>query len=314
MTVDIIIALIAAATAVIGTLSTPPIWVKIALISLAVLTLCAAIGKSYIDYEDKQFVKMALVASLSPSSTEVDKFAWLTYTVIHDDHCNRYEYMHINDGVGIFCYELADNTKSPLPADPFTKVTILTNDNLAHLFATDLEEQQYQYVRRTLQYLGKLLKHTREYLGQFQYLRHTLEYQRQFGAFKAPLDHLEDTLDHTEYFLINRQSDNYTNSQYLLQIMMRYYNGNSESEPSQIHEQIGILGEATFRLIVGVNASGFYNDDTRGVRTYYNFKGKDGELVVDANTIEHLPNEPEMNIFTKIANRFRREIIEQVLK
>jgi hypothetical protein len=89
MPVDVILILITLATAVIGTLSTPPRWVKGVIVSLAILTSGATIIKSYIDDEDKDFVKTALVNSLSLSDTQAfSLLSRIADNILLDDNCN----------------------------------------------------------------------------------------------------------------------------------------------------------------------------------------------------------------------------------
>jgi hypothetical protein len=276
MAVDVILVLITLVTAVIGTLSNPPRWVKVAIITLAASASCASIIKSYLDERDKDFVKTALINSLNPSSTKSAIFGDQAADALRDDYCNSIEYRRINDGMGIFCYDIKLDNKGkrrrPTPEDPFTKVLILTTNNLSTMFSNDLKE-------------GGILETVREeatlILGRNPWLLH---------------------------------KENNANVRLVKEIAQRRYDDDDDDQPARISEQIGILGEATFRLISGFNASGFYNDDTRGVRTYFNVKGHEGELVVKANEIDTLPNVVEVKILTEIGNRFRKEIIDLGIK
>ena len=146
MAVDAILALIALATAVVGTLTTPPKWVKGLIIGMAALACLASLVKTRMDETDKQFVRTALIFSLHPSFGQEEALSdWARMAMAQDD-CPTLKEIRVKSGLALLCYDFIfekNNKREPTRADTPKKAVALTNTDLSNMLANDLTSSHW---------------------------------------------------------------------------------------------------------------------------------------------------------------------------
>jgi hypothetical protein len=131
---DVILTLITLVVAVIGTLlKDPPRAIKIFLIALAIATSVASIFKAHEDSAEKDFLKSAITATLTPSNSAYDRFYKEIDSEAETIGLNQVSCYH-DDPDGMVCFISSDS-------DPHKHGTlVIDRSEVAQMYAHDLQK------------------------------------------------------------------------------------------------------------------------------------------------------------------------------